>query len=212
MKWIIGAVLGCAIAASPLVARQEPDDKDKPKQQEPKPKQEEPKPKQQEPKQQPQEKPKTNSDNRQQEPNKQQKADEKQQQKEQRDTQGQAKESEKQNKDAEGARRDNRQQPQGNAQQTDRGQRSGQESRGGGQRIPQERYQANFGREHHFRVSHVDDRHRFQYSGYWFEVVQPWPAGWSYSDDCYIEEDDGQYYLVDLIHPEIRVLVTVVVA
>src|SRR5207245_1096220 len=54
-------------------------------------------------------------------------------------------------------------------------------------RIPPERFQANFGREHHFRVQRSGDR-RFQYSGYQFEVVEAWPVGWSFDDDCYLEE------------------------
>lgn len=202
MKWIIGALLACAIGAPPLLARQEPEDKEKPKQEEPK-------------KQPPsQEKPKTNPDKQQTEPAKQQKPDEKQQQKDQKqkDAQKQSKESEKQNKDGEKAPRDNHQPSAGNTQQTDRGQRSAQESSGQGQRIPPQKFQTSFGREHHFRVRHLDDRRRFQYGGYWFEVAQPWPTGWSYDDDCYIEDDGGSYYLVDLIHPDIHVLVIVVEA
>jgi hypothetical protein len=41
-------------------------------------------------------------------------------------------------------------------------------------------------------------------------VVEVWPARWSFDDDCYIEEDGDDYYLVDTVHPEIRVLVVVV--
>jgi len=76
-------------------------------------------------------------------------------------------------------------------------------------RIPPERFQANFGREHHFRVQRRGDR-RFQYGGYQFEVVEVWPVGWSYDDDCYLEEDGDDYYLVDVVHPEVRVLVVIV--
>ena len=76
-------------------------------------------------------------------------------------------------------------------------------------RIPPERFQASFGREHHFRVQRRDDRH-FEYSGYTFEVVEVFPAGWSYDDDCYLEEDGDDYYLVDVVHPELRVLVVIV--
>jgi DNA mismatch repair ATPase MutL len=149
------------------------------------------------------------SEKQQPEPSKQQKADEKQQQKEQKDAQKQSKESEKQNRDAEKAQKDNRPTPSG-SKQTGRDQSSAEESHGQGQRIPPQKFQASFGRGHHFRVRHLDDRHRFQYGGYWFEVSQPWPAGWSYDDDCYIEDDGGAYYLVDLIHPDFRVLVIVV--
>ncbi|PYX27297.1 MAG: hypothetical protein DMG80_18865 [Acidobacteria bacterium] len=81
------------------------------------------------------------------------------------------------------------------------------------QRIPDEKFRANFGREHHFRVSQpvvVEGRPRFQYSGYWFEFIDTWPATWSYSDDCYIDYIDGQYFLINLLHPDVRLAVVVV--
>lgn len=87
-------------------------------------------------------------------------------------------------------------------------------SRGGdrqnGRKIPQEKFQASFGREHHFRVQKRDDR-RIAYGGYTFEYEEAWPAAWSWDDDFYIEEDgDGDaYYLVDLTHPGIRLLVVI---
>jgi len=44
-------------------------------------------------------------------------------------------------------------------------------------RIPDDRYQASFGREHTFRVSQSDySSRRFQYSGYSFGFIDPWPA------------------------------------
>jgi len=58
-------------------------------------------------------------------------------------------------------------------------------------------------------VQRSGDR-RFQYSGYSFELVEVWPAEWSYDDECYIEEEGDDYYLVDVVHPEIRVLVVIV--
>jgi len=82
------------------------------------------------------------------------------------------------------------------------------------QRIPEEKFRASFGREHHFRVSQpvvVQGRPRFQYSGYWFEFVDVWPAGWSYSDDCYIDYIDGQYFLINVLHPGVRLALVVVV-
>jgi len=81
------------------------------------------------------------------------------------------------------------------------------------QRIPDEKFRATFGREHHFRVSQpvvVEGRPRFQYSGYWFEFIDTWPATWSYSDDCYIDYIDGQYFLINLLHPDVRLAVVVV--
>jgi len=81
------------------------------------------------------------------------------------------------------------------------------------QRIPDEKFRASFGQVHHFHVAQpviVQGRPRFQYSGYWFEFVDVWPADWSYSDDCYIDYIDGQYFLIDVRHPGVRLALIVV--
>jgi hypothetical protein len=197
MKIILSSMLALAIAGWPL-GTQEPDPKEKPKQEEPKkqpPKQQpdetpQPKPKPEKPKQEPAP------------PPKQQKPDEKQQQQDEKERQKQQKEE---------AKREKNRPPQQQSTQPDNRKQSGGQpgAQAKGQRIPPEKFRTSFGREHHFRVAHRDDR-RFQYSGYWFEVVEVWPAGWSFDDDCYIEEDGDDYYLVDIVHPEIRVLVIVV--
>jgi hypothetical protein len=80
---------------------------------------------------------------------------------------------------------------------------------GGSRRIPDDRFRAHFGREHAFHVERRDDR-RFRYSGYWFEYTEPWPSDWGYDDDVYVDEIDGEYYLIDSVHPTIQVLVVVV--
>ncbi|HSC44975.1 MAG TPA: hypothetical protein VLC94_04055 [Candidatus Acidoferrum sp.] len=183
MKIIVGTMLGLALAGSPLLAGQEPDDKDKPKQEEPK--KEKPKPKQEprpedRPKPEPRQQPAPRPDDRQKQDDERRKQDE-----QHRREQPQARND-----------RDNRQQPQ-------------ERSHGRGQRIPEERFRVSFGREHHFRVTHHEDR-RFQYGGYYFELAEPWPADWIYDDDCIIESDGDDYYLVDIVHPERRVLVIVV--
>jgi hypothetical protein len=78
-------------------------------------------------------------------------------------------------------------------------------------RIPEERYRAEFGREHHFRVRFENEQPRFAYSGYYFEYVDPWPADWDYYDDLfYIDYFDGGYYLYDLTRPGTRILVILV--
>jgi hypothetical protein len=86
--------------------------------------------------------------------------------------------------------------------------RNGQESaRGGGKRIPEEKFKASFGREHSFHVGHpqvVDGRPRFQYGGYSFFILQEWPRDWGYDDDVYVIDVDGVYYLVDAVHPGIQ--------
>jgi hypothetical protein len=82
---------------------------------------------------------------------------------------------------------------------------------GGGRRIPDDRYRANFGREHSFRVSHADyDRdRRFQYGGYWFTFVDVWPGNWQYTQDVFVVEIDGMYYLCNPSYPGINVAIDV---
>src|SRR5712692_6230481 len=50
---------------------------------------------------------------------------------------------------------------------------------GKGVRIPDDKFRAHFGRQHTFVVNRpviVEGRPRFQYTGYWFEIVDPWPT------------------------------------
>ena len=75
-------------------------------------------------------------------------------------------------------------------------------------RIPDDRFHSGFGREHVFHVDH--GAQSFFFGGYSFQLVDPWPEAWAYSDDVYIEFIDGEYYLVDAVHPGVRVLVIVV--
>jgi hypothetical protein len=85
-------------------------------------------------------------------------------------------------------------------------------ARGSG-RIPDERFHSNFGREHHFRVGEpelVGGYSRFHYGGYWFGFVEPWPVGWYYTDDVYIDYVDGGYYMYDPYYPGARFAISVV--
>jgi hypothetical protein len=80
-------------------------------------------------------------------------------------------------------------------------------------RIPDEKFHASFGRQHTFVVSRpvmVEGQPRFQYSGYWFEIVDPWPSQWLYSDNVYVDYIDGEYFLFDLLHPGARIAILVV--
>ena len=202
MKTILRAILGVTIAVSPLLAGQEPTEKEKQKQDEPR--KQPPPNQQQEP--QPPEKPKPKPEKPQPEPAappKQQKPDEKQQQQQEQEKQKQTKEEGKKSKD-------NKQQQGQNGQQNSRTQESTQASHSKGKRIPPEKFQSSFGSQHHFHVQYLQDGRRFQRAGYWFEIVEVWPADWSYDDDCYIEEDAGEYYIVDLYHPGVRVSLIVV--
>jgi hypothetical protein len=83
----------------------------------------------------------------------------------------------------------------------------------GSARIPDDRFRANFGREHVFVISQpvmVGGYSRFQYGGFWFGFVQPWPVGWYYTDDVYVDYIDGGYYLYNPYYPDARVSISVV--
>ena len=83
---------------------------------------------------------------------------------------------------------------------------------GKGGHIPDDKFRAHFGREHHFNAKTVivQGQPQFQYSGYTFELVDAWPVDWAYTDDCYIDYIDGDYFLIDLFHPGIRLALFVV--
>jgi len=77
-------------------------------------------------------------------------------------------------------------------------------------RIPADRYKANFGREHTFRVSQNDFRSgRFQYGGYWFGFGGAWPSNWLYTQDVYVVEIDGMYYLCNPMYPGVNLVINV---
>ena len=92
-----------------------------------------------------------------------------------------------------------------------------QSQRGGGDRggrIPDDRFRAHFGRDHRFRINRstmVAGHRRFRYGGYWFGFVDPWPVGWYYTDEVYVDYYDGGYYLCNRVHPGIRISINVVV-
>jgi hypothetical protein len=83
---------------------------------------------------------------------------------------------------------------------------------GKGGHIPDDKFKSHFGRGHHFRAQGVivQGQPQFQYGGYSFELVDAWPADWAYTDDCYIDYIDGEYFLFDLLHPGVRIAVFVV--
>jgi hypothetical protein len=84
-------------------------------------------------------------------------------------------------------------------------------NRGG--RIPEDRFRANFGREHVFVINRpviIEGQPRFQYGGYWFGFNQPWPVGWLYTDNVYVDYVDGGYFLFNPFHPGIRVVIIVI--
>ncbi len=75
-------------------------------------------------------------------------------------------------------------------------------------RIPDDKFRASFGKQHHFSIGHpttINNRPGFQYGGYSFVIVDAWPAAWAYTDDCYVDYIDGEYFLFDLLHPGMRI-------
>jgi hypothetical protein len=80
----------------------------------------------------------------------------------------------------------------------------------GGGRIPADRYKANFGQAHRFHVSESDYRNRrFQYGGYWFGFQGAWPSNWLYTQDVYVVEINGVYYLCNANYPGVNITLNV---
>ena len=80
-------------------------------------------------------------------------------------------------------------------------------------RIPDDRFRSNFGRGHEFRIGTprlVGGYSRFQYGGFWFGFVDPWPVGWYYTDDVYVDFIDGGYYLCNPSYPGAQIAISVV--
>jgi hypothetical protein len=72
-------------------------------------------------------------------------------------------------------------------------------------RIPADRFKASFGQSHTFRVSQGDyNNHRFQYGGYSFGFVGVWPSNWLYTQNVYVVEIDGVYYLCNASYPGVN--------
>jgi hypothetical protein len=223
LKYILGATALSFVLAGTAYPQQE-QEKEKPQQQEQKPEQ---KPAEQ-PKRQPADQPKTQQRQEQQSANKQQqqeqKNEQKNEQKQQKQEQQSSKQQNEQQKQSEQANRahqdqqkqvtkqqqDEQKQQQRQQQQVAKQQRTDERDHSdhGHGRIPDDRFRASFGREHRFRVGHFDNR-RFQYGGYWFSFNEGWPVGWAYTDDFYIDFIDGQYYLIDLSHPGVQLLLVV---
>ncbi len=94
------------------------------------------------------------------------------------------------------------------------------QQRGGyhGYRIPDDRYRAHFGRDHWFRIYSypvvvIGGYPRFQYGGFWFSIVDPWPEYWSDdwydNDDVYVDYSGDGYYLYNRRYPGDRIAVEV---
>lgn len=83
--------------------------------------------------------------------------------------------------------------------------------------IPDPKFKANFGRQHTFKATQVittttivPNQTQFVFSGYTFIFLDPWPAGWLLTDDCFIDFIGDEYVLVDVLHPGVTVALFVV--
>jgi hypothetical protein len=92
--------------------------------------------------------------------------------------------------------------------------------RGGynGYRIPDTYFSGYYGRSHGFRIYSlpfelVGGFPRFQYGGYWFSVVDPWPgdwaADWYETDDVYVDYVNDGYYMYDTRYPGVAIAVII---
>jgi hypothetical protein len=96
------------------------------------------------------------------------------------------------------------------------------QQRGGydGYRIPDYHFRGYFGRHHEFRIFSLSleifgGYPRFQYGGYWFSVLDPWPEYWTddwyENDDVYIDYSGDGYYMYNRRYPRDRIAVSVFV-
>jgi hypothetical protein len=76
--------------------------------------------------------------------------------------------------------------------------------------VPQYYFQSHYGRSHWFRMYTLpflftDGYPRFQYMGYWFIMLEPYPEFWGQTwyqtDDCYVDYYQDGYYLYNLRYP-----------
>jgi hypothetical protein len=130
---------------------------------------------------------------------------------EEKSAQQQDKNNRQEQRNAQQENRNNQQENRNAQQHSQQAEPTRQAQRDKGSRIPDDRYRANFGREHGFRVSHDDyDRdRRFQYGGYWFNFVDVWPSNWLYTQDVFVVEIDGMYYLCNPMYPGVNVAINV---
>jgi len=54
---------------------------------------------------------------------------------------------------------------------------------------------------------------RFQYSGYWFSLVDPWPSSWANNwyetDNVYVVYADNGYYMYNQSYPGVGIAISV---
>ncbi|MFZ3331474.1 MAG: hypothetical protein WA197_12640, partial [Candidatus Acidiferrales bacterium] len=197
------------LATPPSYAQEQHDDQGKPESAPPKTASDKPKTDKEKPAKPPKEQPKAEQPKTE----KQSQQADKQNEQQQKDQEKAQKEQQKNQKEQQKSVKKSDEQQKQYAQQQNRNEGAQQSNGGGRGRIPDDRFKAHFGREHHFHVGHpevVEGRPRFSYGGYSFIIVQAWPADWGYDDDVYIIDDGGVYYLCDLAHPGVQLELDVV--
>ena len=94
------------------------------------------------------------------------------------------------------------------------------QQRGGyhGYRIPDNRYNGYFGPNYGFVIYNqpymvVGGYPRFQYSGFWFSLVDPWPSNWAnnwyQTDDVYVVYQNDGYYMYNQRYPGVGIAISV---
>lgn len=94
------------------------------------------------------------------------------------------------------------------------------QQRGGynGYRIPDNRYDGYFGSGHAFVIYSqpymvVGGFPRFQYNGYWFTLVDPWPSSWANNwyttDEVYVVYANNGYYMYNQAYPGVGIAISV---
>jgi hypothetical protein len=93
------------------------------------------------------------------------------------------------------------------------------QQRGGynGYRVPDARFRSYYGSGHAFRifslpVMFVGGHRRFQYGGFWFGLIDPWPEYWASdwydNDDVYVDYYGDGYYLFNRRYPRDRIAIS----
>ena len=94
----------------------------------------------------------------------------------------------------------------GNRNTRGRNTERGREGRG---RITEGHFRENFGEGHRFRIDPLDfNAGFFGYGGYEFGFMEPWPVGWAYTDDVYVDFIDGDYVIVNPMYPGVTIGLT----
>ena len=135
-----------------------------------------------------------------------------------RKEQGPQAKPEKQDKEKQETPKESKEQPKAGQEEHGQGAQKGQARVSGkGGHIPDAKFKASFGRQHRFAVNRVittttivPQQTQFVYSGVTFVFVDSWPTGWAFSDECYIDYVDDEYFLFDELHPGVQIALLVV--